>query len=114
MNGHHLDSWPQPSGWRWRCECGVKGRGKTKDDTLVDHLAHLEAEATRTTVHPQDAADRRLVRLPDGRTGRLVYVRGHSKPRKSGAKARVLLPGGSYANVDPQLLTLLDETAGAR
>jgi len=114
MTGHRMDTWPQPSGWRWACECGVKGRAHDKTEAVADHVAHLEAEATRTAVLPQDAADRRLVKLPDGRTGRLVYVRGNARPRKSGAKARVQLAGGSYASVDPADLTLLDEPAGAR
>jgi len=115
MNGHHLDSWPQPSGWRWRCECGVKGRGKTKDDTLVDHLAHLEAEQSRTAVTATDAKWRAQVRLPTGAVGELVYVpvadrrTGTSK----GRRARVRLSSGRFVSVDVGDLALV-EPAGAR
>ena len=46
-----------------------------------------------------DAAERRVVTLPDGRTGRLLSVPAQSSHVSSGAKARVLLPSGAVISV---------------
>lgn len=43
----------------------------------------------------QDAAERRPVRLPDGRTARLLSVPAQSSRRSKGGKARVLLASGA-------------------
>ena len=56
-----------------------------------------------------DAKARRIVRLADGRTARLVYwpiprERRRAVVRK-GAKAIVLLPGGKYLGVSPESIT---------
>lgn len=65
-----------------------------------------------------DAAARRAVRLRDGRTARLVQVPPPGPPRTpeeaagrrhKGAKARVLLPSGSYLSVPLGELTLLPD-----
>jgi len=115
MTGHRRESWPVPSGWRWSCQCGVKGRGLTRDDTVGDHLAHLKAEQSRTAVTASDAKRRALVRLPSRAVGELVYVpvadrrTGTSK----GARARVRLSSGRFLSVDVGDLALV-EPAGAR
>jgi hypothetical protein len=70
---------------------------------------------TAPTVTARDARDRRSVRLPDGRTGRVLYVpipstaRHTHTQRSPGAKARVVLPSGVVRSVDPALLVLVDE-----
>lgn len=57
----------------------------------------------------QDAADRRVVRMPDGRTARLVSVPAQSSRRSKGAKARVVMPGGHHVSVPVGDLTLCVE-----
>ena len=47
-----------------------------------------------------DAKHRRAVRLPDGRTARLVFY-----PRKGRGRAVVQLPSGAYLNVPAADLT---------
>lgn len=50
----------------------------------------------------KDAADRTPVRLPDGRTARLVYLRGGRRDKgRRGSQARVQLPSGAYLSVNP-------------
>lgn len=51
-----------------------------------------------------DAQQRALVRLPDGRTARLLSVPGAR--RANGAKARVQLPSGAVLSVDTEALEL--------
>lgn len=51
---------------------------------------------TPTVAH---AASRALVRLPDGRTARLVRIPLGGSHHRGGAKARVQLPGGAYLSV---------------
>lgn len=46
-----------------------------------------------------DAAERRVVRLADGRTGRLLSVPAHSSHVSQGAKARVILQSGAIVSV---------------
>lgn len=46
-----------------------------------------------------DAAERRVVRLPDGKTGRLLSVPAHSSHLSQGAKARVILASGAIVSV---------------
>lgn len=46
-----------------------------------------------------DAAERRVVRLPDGKTGRLLSVPAHSSHVSQGAKARVVLQSGAVVSV---------------
>lgn len=48
---------------------------------------------------PADAAARVPVRLPDGRTARLISVPGPTNHRRVGGKARVILPSGAYLSV---------------
>lgn len=57
------------------------------------------------SVTVQDAAERRVVRLPDGRTGRLVAVPARSQRRSKGAKARVVLSSGAHLSVPVADLT---------
>jgi hypothetical protein len=47
----------------------------------------------------EDAAARRVVRLVDGRTARLVAVPAQSQKRSKGAKARVMLSSGAHLSV---------------
>lgn len=65
-----------------------------------------------------DAVGRRAVRLPDGRSARLVAVPPPGPPRtpeeaagrgRSGSKARVLLPSGAYLSIPLNDLVLLPE-----
>lgn len=68
------------------------------------------------------AKARGLVRLPDGGTARLYYVpgtrpskreriEGERRVRKSGDKARVLLPSGAWLSLDvSDLAVILDES----
>ena len=53
-----------------------------------------------------DAEARRQVRLPDGRTARLVGIPGN---RSKGAKARVRLPSGAHLSFPLTDLTLIPE-----
>lgn len=56
-----------------------------------------------------DAKNRRPVRLPDGRTARLIYLPGGASARVSvGARARVLLPSGAVLSVDPLTLVVTE------
>lgn len=51
------------------------------------------------------AKARSVVRLPDGRTGRLVYFPpGHGHPRR-GRKAVVLLPSGRFLSIPTEEVT---------
>lgn len=54
-----------------------------------------------------DAAERRVVRLPDGRTGRLLSVPAHSSHVSQGAKARVILQSGAVVSVPLAGLTVV-------
>lgn len=54
-----------------------------------------------------DAAYRAVVRLSDGRTGRLLYWPG-KRP-----KAKVILQCGSVVNIDPAHVTLDDDEVTA-
>lgn len=48
----------------------------------------------------RDAKHRQPVRLPDGRTARLVCLPGgDTERRRNGSRARVLLPSGAYLSV---------------
>jgi hypothetical protein len=66
-------------------------------------------------IGPSDAKARRLVRLPDGRTGRLVYAprpqgsgyEGMGKAR-GGRQAKVLVDG-RHVRGPVELLTLVDD-----
>lgn len=51
-----------------------------------------------------DAARRAVVRLPNGKTGRLVYVPSRDRRPGSDHRAKVLLPSGKFVSVDPALL----------
>lgn len=53
-----------------------------------------------------DAVERALVRLGDGRTGRLLYVPG-GRGRSSGRMARVELHEGAVISVPPTSLELV-------
>ena len=57
-----------------------------------------------------DAKARAVVRLPDGRTGRLVFwppPPGAPRARRSkGRRARIELAGGSMVSVPPETVTL--------
>ena len=55
-----------------------------------------------------DAVARAFVRLPDGRTGRLLYLPGGTRPgrRSKGNRARVQLPSGTVLSVDPATLEM--------
>lgn len=57
----------------------------------------------KTGAQPADAKNRRPVRLPDGRTARLVYVNPYTDI------AKVQLPGGGYLTTSVEQLTVLDE-----
>lgn len=58
------------------------------------------------------AKNRALVSLPDGKTGRLIFLPGgHSQTVNQGRKARVQLHSGAWVSIDPNLLTILEETA---
>lgn len=57
----------------------------------------------------EDAAERRTVRLPDGRTARLVAMPAQSTRRSKGAKARVVLPSGKHLSFPVADLTLCAE-----
>lgn len=57
----------------------------------------------------EHAAARRIVRLPDGRTARLIAVPASSQRRSKGAKARVQLQSGKVLSVEPGSLVLCDE-----
>ena len=54
----------------------------------------------------EDAEARRVVRLPDGRTGRLLSIPAQSSSRSAGAKARVQLSSGAVLSVPLSLLRL--------
>lgn len=79
------------------------------------------SDATRPTWI--DAAARSVVRLPDGRTARLVSVpihRGDKDPRpgaprrnRAGNKARVMLASGKYLSVAWDDLTLVSAEPGS-
>lgn len=64
------------------------------------------------TMH--DAAAGAVVRLPDGRTARLVFVPNldakrrvsRRKGKHPGNKAKVKLPSGAVLSIDPSLLEL--------
>lgn len=60
--------------------------------------------ARRTGITPKHAKARALVRLPDGRTARLIHVApyGHS--------AKVKTPSGSYLHLNVNDLELVEET----
>lgn len=51
-----------------------------------------------------DAQQRALVRLPDGRTARLVSLTGRGRATKP--RARVQLPSGAYLTVPTERLVL--------
>lgn len=63
------------------------------------------------STRPGDAKARALVRLPDGRTGRVFYVPVENRRHggSKGARARVRLPGGAVISVDPADLTLVPD-----
>lgn len=63
--------------------------------------AQLEARRQERMNRPRviDAATRRVVRLADGRTGRLLSVPAGSSHVSAGAKARVLLASGAVVSV---------------
>jgi hypothetical protein len=52
------------------------------------------------------AKDRVVVQLPDGRTARLVSVPGRS--RRHGDKAVVVLPSGAHLSVHPEQLQVVE------
>lgn len=62
------------------------------------------------------AKARAVVRLPDGRTGRLIYwplpvsarKDGPARHGTRGARARVQLPSGAVISVDPTDVTVVD------
>lgn len=54
-----------------------------------------------------DAAARAVVRLPDGRSARLVSVPLPGSPRRHGAKAVVVLPSGAHLSVPPEALEVV-------
>lgn len=54
----------------------------------------------------QDAAQRQPVRLPDGRTARLLSVPAQSTRPSAGTRARVLLPSGAVLSFPIDLLEL--------
>lgn len=61
----------------------------------------IAAEKRMAALQPEvvDAAERRLVILPDGRTGRLLSVPAQSSHVSAGAKARVELRPGVVVSV---------------
>jgi hypothetical protein len=71
-------------------------------------IAALQPEADPLAGLPLglgDASARRLVVLPDGRTGRLVYWPPRDPRRRTkGAKAKVQLPSGQYVSLPPDQL----------
>lgn len=69
-------------------------------------------DTTTRAVTVSDAADRRWVNLPDGRTGRLCFVPTPGAGR--GRKARVQLPSGEYVNAEPHEITLMKRRARRR
>lgn len=54
-----------------------------------------------------DAAERRVVRLVDGRTGRLLSVPAQSSHVSAGAKARVQLQSGAVISVPTSELVVI-------
>ena len=52
-----------------------------------------------------DARNRVTVRLPNGKTGRLVFL----DRSRGGANARVVLPSGSFVSAPAQLLEVVPE-----
>jgi hypothetical protein len=69
---------------------------------------------TAPTITAGHAKYRHPVRLPDGRTGRLLYVpapRGRRRRtrQRPGAMARVTLPSGAVVGAPVDLLVLVDE-----
>ena len=72
---------------------------------LDDRLDRVEADYIERTVTEwcKAAKARSVVRLTDGRTGRLVYYPGDRGPRSHGGKA-VIMIGGAHYNIPPDLL----------
>lgn len=60
----------------------------------------------------EDAASRKVVRLADGRTARLVAIPAPSQRRSKGAKARVQLQSGAHLSVPVTDITIVASTAG--
>jgi hypothetical protein len=60
------------------------------------------------------AKNRRIVRLADGRSGRLFYWPGSKRTRGGGRRAKIMLPSGAYIVVDltAVLEVMEDEDAG--
>jgi hypothetical protein len=56
----------------------------------------------------RDAADRRIVRMADGRTGRLLFVPDGAHARRKGNRARVEIRPGVVLSVAPDTLQLLE------
>lgn len=61
----------------------------------------------RSQAQVVDAAERRVVRLADGRTGRLLRVPAQSSRRSSGAKVRVELASGAVISVPVDQVTVI-------
>ena len=66
-----------------------------------------ELRQRRDGILPSHAKARRLVRLPDGRTARLVHVAPY------GTTAKVRLAAGAFLNAHTDTLELLDDEAPA-
>lgn len=80
----------------------TRGRSpEAKKRRAAKRAAVLEARRVERQQRPRtvDAAERRVIRLPDGRTGRLLSVPAHSSQVSAGAKARVVLPSGAVISV---------------
>lgn len=70
-----------------------------------DHTGR-PATQRRTGITPTHAKARALVRLPDGRTARLIHVNPYGK----GAKVRT--QSGAYLHTTVDVLELVDEETG--
>lgn len=80
-----------------------KRRAAGRARAIVHQRLAEQAAAKRAVA---DAAERRVVTLTDGRTGRLMSVPSQSSHVSQGAKARVLLPSGAVISVPLSELTV--------
>ena len=84
-----------------------RGRSPAAKARRMDKYRAIQRSQAKATPLVVDAVERRIVVLPDGRTGRLLSVPGQSSHRSSGAKARVQLSSGavlSFAMSDLRVL----------
>lgn len=89
---------------RGRSPEAKKRRATKRRQLLEDRRAERMARP-----RPVHAEQRRVVRLADGRTGRLFSVPSQSSHVSNGAKARVLLASGAVISVPLSDVTVIRE-----